>query len=193
MMTVPRTPVAPNPVQFYTCDRTTNAIMASTPAKHTPPFVVRIVSIDYYMAAPLPGVDVNFNSVEGTRIEQVPVVRIFGSTPAGQKACLHVHQVSQSIASGTGKLRLAAWPGCACYEGPVMHTLRCVWREVNGLSRVVAQRATYGAPSMRTFLRHGCFPWHVKLWAAMHARRPSRTSTCRMTTTSPTTRKAVRS
>lgn len=85
----------------------------STPAKHTPPFVVRIVSIDYYMAAPLPGVDVNFNSVEGTRIEQVPVIRIFGSTPAGQKACLHVHQVGQSMTYSAVNLRFSAWPGCA--------------------------------------------------------------------------------
>lgn len=67
--------------------------MVSTPAKLVPAFSVRIVSIDYYMSAPLPGVDVSFNSVEGTQIEQVPVIRIFGATPAGQKTCLHVHQV----------------------------------------------------------------------------------------------------
>lgn len=56
-------------------------------------FNLRIVSIDYYMAAPLSGMDVCFSPSEGTAVEKVPVVRIFGSTPSGQKACLHLHRV----------------------------------------------------------------------------------------------------
>lgn len=58
-----------------------------------PPVVVRLVSIDYYMAPPTAGVDVCFSYFDGTPIEQVPVIRVFGSTPAGQKACVHLHKV----------------------------------------------------------------------------------------------------
>ncbi|GLC55950.1 hypothetical protein PLESTB_001048200, partial [Pleodorina starrii] len=56
------------------------------------PFMIRIVSIDYYMAPPIPHIDYCFSSLEGTTVDLVPVIRIFGATPAGQKACLHVHR-----------------------------------------------------------------------------------------------------
>lgn len=58
-------------------------------------FSVRIVSLDYYHAPPVPGLDVTFSSLEGTAVDSVPVVRVFGSTPAGQRVCLHLHQVLQ--------------------------------------------------------------------------------------------------
>ena len=64
-------------------------------------FEMRIVNIDYYMAAPLPDVDVCYSSLEGTEVDQVPVVRIYGRTPAGQKACLHVHKASAANGSST--------------------------------------------------------------------------------------------
>lgn len=59
-----------------------------------PEFVVRLVSIDYYMARPTPGLDECYSRLEGKTIDQVPIIRIFGSTPSGQKACVHVHGVS---------------------------------------------------------------------------------------------------
>lgn len=57
------------------------------------PFITRIVSIDYYMTHPIPHIDYCFSSLEGTTVDAVPVIRIFGSTPAGQRACVHVHRV----------------------------------------------------------------------------------------------------
>lgn len=54
-------------------------------------FSVRIVSIDYYMAAPLPGFDICYSSFQGGRVNEVPVIRVYGATPAGQKTCLHLH------------------------------------------------------------------------------------------------------
>lgn len=58
-----------------------------------PIFAMRIVCIDFYMASPLPDLDLGFSALSGSSLPQVPVIRIFGSTPAGQKTCLHVHKV----------------------------------------------------------------------------------------------------
>jgi DNA polymerase zeta len=67
-----------------------------------PVFSLRIVTLDYYMTAPTPEVDVCYSSLEGTAVEQVPVIRIFGSTPGGQRACLHVHKVIAFTSSAAG-------------------------------------------------------------------------------------------
>ena len=86
---------------------------------HLPEFTMRIVSIDYYMAPPVPGVDVCFSPSEGSAVDQVPVVRIFGGTPAGQKACLHLHRVRWQ--------RAWVWDrggGDACDFTPVMCSFR---------------------------------------------------------------------
>ncbi|XP_078256037.1 DNA polymerase zeta catalytic subunit [Rhinoraja longicauda] len=52
---------------------------------------VRIVTADYYMCSPLPGLDVCYSEFRQAEVSKVPVVRIFGPTPAGQKTCLHLH------------------------------------------------------------------------------------------------------
>ncbi|XP_032877895.1 DNA polymerase zeta catalytic subunit [Amblyraja radiata] len=52
---------------------------------------VRIVTADYYMCNPLPGLDVCYSEFRQAGVSRVPVVRIFGPTPAGQKTCLHLH------------------------------------------------------------------------------------------------------
>ncbi|ANM57914.1 recovery protein 3 [Arabidopsis thaliana] len=55
-------------------------------------FSLRIVSIDYYMASPIPGYNICYSSFQGSEVNEVPVIRIYGSTPAGQKTCLHIHR-----------------------------------------------------------------------------------------------------
>uniref|UniRef100_A0A2N9IM45 DNA polymerase n=1 Tax=Fagus sylvatica TaxID=28930 RepID=A0A2N9IM45_FAGSY len=58
-------------------------------------FSVRIVSIDYYMAAPISGLDFCYSTFQGGKVNEVPVIRIYGSTPTGQKTCLHIHKPSK--------------------------------------------------------------------------------------------------
>lgn len=55
-------------------------------------FSVRIVSIDYYMAPPILAADICYSSFHGGKVNEVPVIRVYGSTPSGQKTCLHIHR-----------------------------------------------------------------------------------------------------
>lgn len=54
-------------------------------------FTMRIVCLDHYMAPPIVGLDDCWSALEGDPILRVPIIRIFGSTPPGQKACMHLH------------------------------------------------------------------------------------------------------
>ena len=54
---------------------------------------VRLVSVDHYMATPVPDLDPTFSVTRSHVAKKVPVLRIFGPTAAGQKTCLHVHGV----------------------------------------------------------------------------------------------------
>ncbi|XP_024534003.1 DNA polymerase zeta catalytic subunit [Selaginella moellendorffii] len=55
-------------------------------------FGIRIVNLDYYTAAPLVDMDECYSHFFGRSVMEVPVVRIYGSTLAGQKTCLHLHK-----------------------------------------------------------------------------------------------------
>jgi len=54
---------------------------------------VRLVVMDHYMAEPISGLDPVVSEFRGYNIRKVPVLRIFGATTAGQKACLHLHGI----------------------------------------------------------------------------------------------------
>eukprot|EP00002_Diphylleia_rotans_P013155 TRINITY_DN2562_c0_g1_i23.p1 TRINITY_DN2562_c0_g1~~TRINITY_DN2562_c0_g1_i23.p1 ORF type:complete len:1638 (+),score=290.27 TRINITY_DN2562_c0_g1_i23:62-4975(+) len=56
-------------------------------------FSVRLVDIDYYLSPPIDGLDTKSCSWTGNPIKEVPIIRIFGSTPKGQRCCCHVHHV----------------------------------------------------------------------------------------------------
>ncbi|GJQ85800.1 hypothetical protein Trydic_g20357 [Trypoxylus dichotomus] len=54
---------------------------------------VRVVSLDFYMANPIPNLDILYSEFRGSSVNNVPVIRIYGSTESGEKICLHVHRV----------------------------------------------------------------------------------------------------
>ncbi|EDV19122.1 uncharacterized protein TRIADDRAFT_34124 [Trichoplax adhaerens] len=56
-------------------------------------FSSRIVAADFYLAKPIQKLDACYSDFRRCPTKRVPVVRIFGATPAGQKTCLHVHGV----------------------------------------------------------------------------------------------------
>ena len=56
-------------------------------------FSMRIVDADIYLAKPIHDIDICFSKFRQADTYRVPIVRIFGATPAGQKTCLHVHQL----------------------------------------------------------------------------------------------------
>jgi DNA polymerase zeta len=57
-----------------------------------PEFLVRVASIDYYMAQPRQPFDTCVSAITGEALARVPIVRVFGATPDGQRCCLHIHQ-----------------------------------------------------------------------------------------------------
>ena len=54
---------------------------------------IRLVVVDHYQSDPVPGLDPLVSHFTGYNIKKVPVIRIFGSSPAGQRTCLHLHGV----------------------------------------------------------------------------------------------------
>lgn len=54
---------------------------------------VRLVVADHYMAAPVAGLDPLVSPFTGGAIKRLPVIRVFGSTVSGQRACLHLHGI----------------------------------------------------------------------------------------------------
>lgn len=53
----------------------------------------RIVDIDHYSTEPIPYLDPQRSPLSGAQLPSVPVVRVFGTTPGGQKVCAHIHKV----------------------------------------------------------------------------------------------------
>ncbi|ETS63148.1 hypothetical protein PaG_02928 [Moesziomyces aphidis] len=65
------------------------------PNHSTDPFFrVRLINIDHVLTlpGPLDRTQCAFNA-EGQLLRKVPILRIFGATPAGQRVCIHVHNV----------------------------------------------------------------------------------------------------
>ena len=48
-------------------------------------FSVRIVTTDHYVVPPVRGLDVCFSDFRDAEVYKVPIVRVFGATPAGKQ------------------------------------------------------------------------------------------------------------
>lgn len=60
----------------------------------SPPVLqVRIATVEWSLCKPLPGIDAGASPLDGARLARVPVLRVWGPTPGGQRACVHVHKV----------------------------------------------------------------------------------------------------
>lgn len=55
-------------------------------------FVMSVVSVDWIMSTPDKSSDVCWSAFEGRACMEVPVIRVFGATPHGQKCCLNLHK-----------------------------------------------------------------------------------------------------
>ncbi len=72
---------------------------------------ITVTSIDYYLAPPLPALDVHFSESLGVKLQRVPVLRIFGASSLdGRKACLHLHRVFPYLLVPT----VQSWPTHPC-------------------------------------------------------------------------------
>lgn len=60
-------------------------------------FAVRIVDIDVESVKPNPELDPTVSPLTHRELRQVPIVRVFGGTPRGQKACVHIHGFFRSF------------------------------------------------------------------------------------------------
>lgn len=54
-------------------------------------FSIRLVEVEALTAVPIPGLDETWSSLEGRPIKRVPLLRLYGTTPAGQKSAVTVH------------------------------------------------------------------------------------------------------
>ena len=48
-------------------------------------FSIRIVSADSCVVKPIPKLDTTYSEFKQSKINKVPIIRIFGTTPSGEK------------------------------------------------------------------------------------------------------------
>lgn len=54
-------------------------------------FSMRVIEVEPLTSQPVPGLDETWSSLEGRSIQRVPILRLYGSTPAGQKCAVSLH------------------------------------------------------------------------------------------------------
>lgn len=60
-------------------------------------FSLRIVTADYYTSSPIRELDACYSEFRESDVKKVPVVRIFGATPAGMHVYIFVFMLLKNI------------------------------------------------------------------------------------------------
>lgn len=76
-------------------------------------FRLRVIEVDHYMSPPLEHADVMTSLFSSKPIVSLPILRVWGRTPAGQGACAHVHGVFPYLYVDLSE---AAWDAAADIE-----------------------------------------------------------------------------
>ena len=76
-------------------------------------FSVRIVTADYYMASPLQGLDICQSPLTQAPVKKVPVVRVFGATPAGKRARAEAADARAALPAAHSRARCRPSPQIA--------------------------------------------------------------------------------
>ena len=67
-------------------------------------FSVRIVTTDHYVAPPLRGLDVCYSDYRDAEVYKVPVVRVFGATPAGKYITCEKYRINLRLKLSAGAM-----------------------------------------------------------------------------------------
>ncbi|KAF5401391.1 hypothetical protein PHET_05388 [Paragonimus heterotremus] len=55
------------------------------------PLCIKIFQLDYYLGLPINDIDSCYSELRGSYAGKLPIVRVYGTSPSGQKICAHIH------------------------------------------------------------------------------------------------------
>ncbi|QDZ21998.1 catalytic subunit of DNA polymerase zeta [Chloropicon primus] len=115
-------------------------------------FRVSIKQIDYYTTKPAPDLDICYSPFTGQEVRVAPVVRVFGSTPAGQTVCLHLHKILPYLYVSYKASPTTSASEHGIYLRKLAHSIDAALH----LSQHAHKKADSGASSLKARFVHTC-------------------------------------